>query len=103
MTIASMIQEGVNLPGQVPSWLVFKTFYLLQIGCYDPYSDDPRYGIQRLWMDPATGLLVVGGTAGQTTIWEPISERKELEATAVEIPIVSDRDNFVWKGHEKVG
>lgn len=38
---------------------------LFQVGCFDPYSDDPRLGIQKISLCKYSGKLVVAGTAGQ--------------------------------------
>lgn len=37
----------------------------LQVGCFDPYSDDPRLGIQKIHLCKYSGYLTVAGTAGQ--------------------------------------
>ncbi|WAQ96727.1 L2GL1-like protein [Mya arenaria] len=60
-----------------------------KVGTFDPYSDDPRLGIQKIALCPLSETLVVAGTAGQ-------------EVKSVTVNIVGDRDNFVWKGHEAV-
>ena len=72
-----------------------------QVGTFDPYSDDdPRLGIQKITMCPISETMVVGGTAGQVVILQFDREERELEVKGVIVNIVSDRDNFVWKGHE---
>lgn len=38
---------------------------LPQVGCFDPYSDDPRLGIQKIALCKYTAKMVVAGTAGQ--------------------------------------
>lgn len=35
------------------------------MGCFDPYSDDPRLGIQKIALCKYTAKMVVAGTAGQ--------------------------------------
>lgn len=37
----------------------------VQVGCFDPYSDDPRLGIQKISLCKYSNKLVVAGTAGQ--------------------------------------
>lgn len=37
----------------------------LQVGCFDPYSDDPRLGVQKVALCKYTAQMVVAGTAGQ--------------------------------------
>lgn len=39
--------------------------HFLQVGMYDPFSDDPRFAIQKIVMCPLSEMLVIGGTAGQ--------------------------------------
>lgn len=36
-----------------------------QVGCFDPYSDDPRLGVQKVVLCKYTAQMVVAGTAGQ--------------------------------------
>ncbi|XP_027884401.1 LLGL scribble cell polarity complex component 2 isoform X2 [Xiphophorus couchianus] len=36
-----------------------------KVGCFDPYSDDPRLGIQKIHLCKYSGYLTVAGTAGQ--------------------------------------
>ena len=50
-----------------------------QVGTFDPYSDDPRLGIQKITMCPISETLVVGGTAGQVVILQFDREERELE------------------------
>lgn len=38
---------------------------LPQVGCFDPYSDDPRLGVQKIAVCKYTAKMVVAGTAGQ--------------------------------------
>lgn len=35
------------------------------MGCFDPYSDDPRLGVQKVALCKYTAQMVVAGTAGQ--------------------------------------
>lgn len=39
--------------------------FIVQVGCFDPYSDDPRLGIQKIHLCKYSGYLTVAGTAGQ--------------------------------------
>lgn len=47
-------------------------FSKYQVGCFDPYSDDPRLGIQKIHLCKYSGYLTVAGTAGQVSVsqWE---------------------------------
>nr|CAH0108278.1 unnamed protein product [Daphnia galeata] len=73
-----------------------------KIGVFDPYSDDPRLAVKKLCLCPVTGLLIVAGTAGQVVVAELSETQAEKEVPIVLVNIVSDRDNFVWKGHDKL-
>jgi lethal(2) giant larvae protein len=35
---------------------------------YDPFSDDPRFAIQKIVMCPLSEMLLIGGTAGQVIV-----------------------------------
>ena len=37
---------------------------------YDPYSDDPRLAIHKLYLCALSETLVVGGTAGQVIVMQ---------------------------------
>ncbi len=52
----------------------------MQIGVFDPYSDDPRLAVKKLCLCPITGLLTVAGTAGQVVVAEfsDIQAEKEV-------------------------
>ena len=89
-----IIKGNSNADTTVLKWTTF------QVGTFDPYSDDPRLGIQKITMCPISETMVVGGTAGQVVILQFDREERELEVKGVTVNIVSDRDNFVWKGHE---
>lgn len=47
------------------------------MGTFDPYSDDPRLGIQKIALCPLSETLVLAGTAGQVIILQ--MEREERE------------------------
>ncbi|CAG0920819.1 unnamed protein product, partial [Notodromas monacha] len=72
-----------------------------KIGSFDPFSDDPRLAIKKIFFCPRSGNLVVGGTAGQVVIAQ-LSEEKiadgKVQVNVVEL--VADVDGFAWKGHE---
>lgn len=71
-------------------------------GLFDPYSDDPRLAVKKINLCPKTGKLVIAGTAGHIIIAsfdEPIRDGP-LNYTTMNL--VSDRDGFVWKGHDQL-
>lgn len=69
-------------------------------GLFDPYSDDARFAVKKIGFCPKTGTLVVAGTAGHvvTATFDIPTQDNLLKVTTVNL--VSDRDGFVWKGHE---
>lgn len=72
-------------------------------GLFDPYSDDPRLAVKKLALCPKTGRIIIGGTAGQIVIanFEGASaEKSSLKFSTMNL--VSDRDGFVWKGHDQL-
>ena len=71
-----------------------------QVGTFDPYSDDPRLAIQKIVLCPFSETLVAAGTAGQVVVFELSREEQEQEVKVASVNVVSDRDNFVWKGHK---
>jgi lethal(2) giant larvae protein len=39
-----------------------------KVGIFDPYSDDPRLAVKKIGFCSTSGVLVVGGTAGQVVV-----------------------------------
>uniref|UniRef100_T1PFY4 LLGL2 protein n=1 Tax=Musca domestica TaxID=7370 RepID=T1PFY4_MUSDO len=72
-------------------------------GLFDPYSDDPRLAVKKIALCPKTGRLIVGGTAGQIVIAHfEADESKKAPLKVSSMNLVSDRDGFVWKGHDQL-
>lgn len=71
-------------------------------GVFDPYSDDPRLAVKKVILCPLSGTLVVAGTAGHVVIAKFNTEDIDSEVTSTLMNIVSDRDGFVWKGHNQL-
>lgn len=78
-----------------------------KVGTFDPYSDDPKLGIQKIFLCPQRHVLVVAGTAGQVLIMNICEQSKELSFNAIQahkINIIGVspevESHFVWKGHE---
>ncbi|ELT88587.1 hypothetical protein CAPTEDRAFT_166358 [Capitella teleta] len=71
-----------------------------KVGSFDPYSDDPRLGIQKVNLCPLSETLVIGGTAGQVIVSQLERDGRELEVKSQPLNLVSDREGFVWKGHD---
>uniref|UniRef100_A0A0K8VSF5 Lethal(2) giant larvae protein n=1 Tax=Bactrocera latifrons TaxID=174628 RepID=A0A0K8VSF5_BACLA len=72
-------------------------------GLFDPYSDDPRLAVKKIALCPKIGRLIVGGTAGQIVIANFDNSDSEIATLkASSMNLVSDRDGFVWKGHDQL-
>ncbi|XP_055699794.1 lethal(2) giant larvae protein [Phlebotomus papatasi] len=69
-------------------------------GNFDPYSDDPRLAVKKVALCPKTGTLVVAGTAGQVVVSSFDILHAEVPLKVTTMNLVSDRDGFVWKGHD---
>ncbi|XP_053659652.1 lethal(2) giant larvae protein [Anopheles marshallii] len=79
-------------------------------GQFDPYSDDPRLAVKKVQLCAQTGTLVIAGTAGnivmanfETSPHDPTDETQTHGPLIVTtMNLVSDRDGFVWKGHDQL-
>lgn len=72
-------------------------------GQFDPYSDDPRLAVKKIAFCAKTGQLIVAGTAGHVVI-ASIDQKAPHGAPfkVTTMNLVSDRDGFVWKGHDQL-
>jgi lethal(2) giant larvae protein len=61
----------------------------LQVGTFDPYSDDPRLAVKKVALCPVSGTLVVAGTAGSVIVSKMNSESVEKEVKVFDLPIKS--------------
>ncbi|XP_069785455.1 LLGL scribble cell polarity complex component 2 isoform X1 [Narcine bancroftii] len=75
---------------------------LRKVGCFDPYSDDPRLGIQKIHLCKYSGHLAVAGTAGQVLIMELNDEAVDQTVACTLVDILQDQDTFKWKGHGRL-
>ncbi|KAM3964532.1 LLGL domain-containing protein l(2)gl isoform 4-T4 [Aphomia sociella] len=73
-----------------------------RVGTFDPYSDDPRLAIKRVILCPLSGMLTIGGAAGHIVIATLKTSANTAEVKSMSVNIVSDRDGFVWKGHDQL-
>ncbi|XP_034830505.1 lethal(2) giant larvae protein homolog 1 isoform X3 [Maniola hyperantus] len=73
-----------------------------RIGTFDPYSDDPRLAVKRVLLCPLSGMLTIGGAAGHIVIASLKTTPSTAEVKSIPVNIVSDRDGFVWKGHDQL-
>ncbi|XP_053327860.1 lethal(2) giant larvae protein homolog 1 isoform X2 [Spea bombifrons] len=73
-----------------------------KVGCFDPYSDDPRLGIQKIALCKYSGKMVVAGTAGQVLVMDLSDEKSEHVISVAALDLLQDREGFTWKGHDKL-
>uniref|UniRef100_M3Z9Y6 LLGL scribble cell polarity complex component 2 n=1 Tax=Nomascus leucogenys TaxID=61853 RepID=M3Z9Y6_NOMLE len=73
-----------------------------KVGCFDPYSDDPRLGVQKVALCKYTAQMVVAGTAGQVLVLELSDVPVEQAVSVAIIDLLQDREGFTWKGHERL-
>lgn len=53
--------------------------HLRKVGVYDPFCDDQRLGVQKIYFDPFWKVLVVGGHGGQVVVMDIQNEEKDVE------------------------
>ena len=75
-------------------WPPFK-----KVGQYDPFSDDPRLAVKKVMFCGNSGVLVVGGTAGQVVV-ASIMDQGESATVVCKAETVTEKEGFVWKGHK---
>lgn len=71
-------------------------------GQFDPYSDDPRLAVKKIALCAKTGVLIIGGTAGNVivaTVEDTVMTNSEGIRTTT-MDLVSEHLGFVWKGHD---
>nr|XP_057918282.1 LLGL scribble cell polarity complex component 2 isoform X3 [Doryrhamphus excisus] len=73
-----------------------------KVGCFDPYSDDPRLGIQKIHLCKYSGYLAVAGTAGQILVLELNDEEAEHTVEAKVVDLLQGQEGFRWKGHARL-
>ncbi|KAF0024975.1 hypothetical protein F2P81_021856 [Scophthalmus maximus] len=73
-----------------------------KVGCFDPYSDDPRLGIQKIHLCKYSGYLTVAGTAGQILVLELNDEAAEQSVEAKVVDLLQGQEGFRWKGHARL-
>uniref|UniRef100_A0AAR2JG95 Lethal giant larvae homologue 2 domain-containing protein n=1 Tax=Pygocentrus nattereri TaxID=42514 RepID=A0AAR2JG95_PYGNA len=73
-----------------------------KVGCFDPYSDDPRLGIQKICLCKYSGKLLVAGTAGQVIVLYLCDEKSDHMIDVATVDLLQDREGFTWKGHDRL-
>lgn len=89
-------------PGSEDNWPPFR-----KVGTFDPYSDDPKLGVQKIQLCPRRELIVVAGTAGQVLVMSLNEQAVELQFSNIvahKINLIGSSPeieaHFVWKGHD---
>uniref|UniRef100_A0A663NC62 LLGL scribble cell polarity complex component 1 n=1 Tax=Athene cunicularia TaxID=194338 RepID=A0A663NC62_ATHCN len=88
--------DSLNQAGE-EEWPPFR-----KVGCFDPYSDDPRLGVQKIALCKYTAKMVVAGTAGQVLVMELSDEKSEHAVSVATVDLLQDREGFTWKGHDRL-
>ncbi|XP_045497069.1 lethal(2) giant larvae protein homolog 1 isoform X1 [Colias croceus] len=91
------IGENNDSQNEEEEWPPFR-----RVGTFDPYSDDPRLAVKRVILCPLSGMLTIGGAAGHIVIASLKNSPTTAEVKSISVNIVSDRDGFVWKGHDQL-
>lgn len=71
-------------------------------GVFDPYSDDPRLAVKKVALCPKTGQIAIAGTAGHVVMAGVHHISADGPVNVTTMNLVSDRDGFVWKGHDQL-
>ncbi|XP_069510871.1 LLGL scribble cell polarity complex component 2 [Ambystoma mexicanum] len=75
---------------------------LRKVGSFDPYSDDPRLGIQKIYLCKYSGYLAIAGTAGQVLVMELNDDDSQHVVEHTVVDLLQDQEGYRWKGHEKL-
>lgn len=71
-------------------------------GQFDPYSDDPRLAVKKVGLCPTKGIVTIAGTAGHVVVASMDGATGDQPLKVTTMNLVSDRDGFVWKGHDQL-
>ncbi|KAJ8037464.1 Lethal(2) giant larvae protein-like 2 [Holothuria leucospilota] len=97
LSTANILETDVDVNGtgeDEEEWPPFR-----KAGLFDPFSDDPRLGITQIVMCPLTGMLVLGGSAGQVMCFQLADKEMVRRVESFNCRIVGEVDGFIWKGH----
>ncbi|XP_048847305.1 lethal(2) giant larvae protein homolog 1 isoform X3 [Brienomyrus brachyistius] len=100
LSTASVFQtdgDHSNSSAQEEEWPPFR-----KVGLFDPYSDDPRLGVQKISLCKYSGRLVLAGTAGQVLVMCLNEEWSDHVISSSVIDLLQDRKGFTWKGHDQL-
>ncbi|KAM7542838.1 hypothetical protein Aperf_G00000000159 [Anoplocephala perfoliata] len=65
-----------------------------RVGLFDPFMDDVRAAVKVIQLVDKT--LVVGGAAGQVSVWQLLAARPTM--VTLDVPIARELPGFRWKG-----
>ncbi|KAF0991012.1 hypothetical protein HZS_2706 [Henneguya salminicola] len=73
-------------------------------GFYNPYCDDPRHTIQKIYLCEQSFTLIVGGSAGNVLIFKLNQKKNFIQPTPnrIECNLIQKYPSFIWKGHDKL-
>ncbi|KFD51148.1 hypothetical protein M513_07912, partial [Trichuris suis] len=98
---SALLFEGYNDLSEMDTdpdeWPPFR-----KVGSYDPFSDDARFTVHRICLDSEGRWLLVGGAAGQVSLWELCDETVECSIKVTDINLVEETVHFEWKGHDRL-
>lgn len=92
-----LFQEYDGPPPEDPDdedWPPFK-----KVCNFDPYVDDSRFVIQKIYLCPVSKMLVVGGSGGQILIYNLDEVRQADSIKPLDINVIEDLVGFEWKGY----
>jgi len=90
------VPDGHNVDGD-EEWPPFR-----KVGTFDPYSDDPQLGIQKIVLCCHSDVLVLGGTAGQVIVLEFVPREALKQIPVGSLNLMEGNDCYVWKGHDSL-
>ena len=95
------VSDDIDAPREDESeeedeWPPFK-----KIGQFDPYSDDPRLAVKKVFFCGDSGKLLIGGTAGQIIICDlSDASGEDADVPVIKSDLVTEKEGFTWKGHQ---
>uniref|UniRef100_A0A8C9TLB8 LLGL scribble cell polarity complex component 2 n=1 Tax=Scleropages formosus TaxID=113540 RepID=A0A8C9TLB8_SCLFO len=102
LSTASVFQTDADLNDNMNQGLEGEWPPFRKVGCFDPYSDDPRLGIQKIHLCKYSGYLAVAGTAGQILVLELNDESLEQSVEGTLVDLLQGQEGFRWKGHARL-
>uniref|UniRef100_A0A7N8XG53 LLGL scribble cell polarity complex component 1 n=1 Tax=Mastacembelus armatus TaxID=205130 RepID=A0A7N8XG53_9TELE len=93
-------QDPSNDPDmqQEEEWPPFR-----KVGCFDPYSDDPRLGIQKISLCKYSNKKCTCKHTKLCVIVLGLSDERSDHLVDVSVvDLLQDREGFTWKGHDRL-